>query len=73
MTYTIQVSNHPHAGKRIPPAVASESWTTVYDGPIATACEARLTANKLQDWYRHVRVFRGRNVGRLWYGNLSMR
>ncbi len=73
MTYIIQVSNHPLAGKRIPPAVASESWSTVYDGPIASAPEARSVADKLTDWYRHVRVFRGRNVGRLWYGNLSMR
>ncbi len=67
MTYLIQVSNHPQAGYRIPTQAATESWTTLYDGPIATPAEARKTADELSQFYRHVRVFRGRAVGKLHY------
>ena len=37
--YTIQVSDHPGAGKRVPSDEASKSWKTVYDGPIASSKE----------------------------------
>ena len=71
MTYTIQVSNHPQAGKRIPSQAAADSWQTLYDGAIATPDEARKACDDLAAWYRHVRCFRGTTVGTLWYGNLG--
>lgn len=70
MTYTIQVSNHPESGRRIPTQEADRSWETVYDGPIATAKEAREAVDGLSRMYRCVRAFRGKSIGRLWYANL---
>jgi len=72
--YTIQVSNHVGAGARLPTAAASKSWITVYDGPCASVNEARATVDRLTQWYRHARVFRGnkRTGGKLWYANLRM-
>lgn len=60
MYYSIQVSNHPEAGKRLPSLVATKSWETKYDGPIATANEARKAVDDLSKFYRHVRMFRGK-------------
>jgi len=57
-TYTLQVSNHPQAGRRIPPAEANESWKTIYEGPIATDAEARQAVTDLAKWCRHARVWR---------------
>ena len=68
--YTMQVSNHPEAGKRIPTEAAQASWQTVYDGPIATTTEARKAVDDLGDWYRHARAFKGKQVGKLWYAVL---
>jgi len=73
MTYTIQVSNHPGAGSRIPTTDASQSWQTVYDGSIATVKEARQAVDSLSRWYRHVRAFRGYEVGQFWYAVLRMK
>ena len=70
MTYTLQVSNHPGAGSRIPTTAAAASWETVYDGPVATAAEAREAVEKLSAFYRHARAFRGKGIGRLWYAVL---
>lgn len=69
-TYTVQVSNHPEAGARIPTQAASESWKTVYDGPIATPKEARAAVDGLSAMYRHARVFKGAAVGKLHYAVL---
>ena len=70
MRYTLQVSNHPNAGARVPTAEADRSWRIVYDGPIATAVEARAAVDQLAAFYRHARAFRGASIGRLWYANL---
>ena len=81
MLCTIQVSNHPEAGKRIPTKAASESWKTVYDGEIATTKEAENAVDKLADWYRHVRLFKAaytksnhqdKTLGKLAYAVLRM-
>lgn len=69
-TYTLQVSNHKGAGARIPTQEASESWQTVYDGPIATPHEAREAVEKLSAMYRHARAFKGANVGKMYYAVL---
>ena len=66
--YTLSVSNHPEAGRRIETEEDAKSWLIVYDGEIATPAEARQVVDKLSDWYRHARAFRGKNVGKLWYG-----
>lgn len=69
--YTLQVSNHPQAGLRVPTDEAQASWQTVYDGPIATPAEARAAIDKLSDMYRCARGFRGnRTIGKLWYAVL---
>lgn len=73
MTYTLQVSNHVEAGSRLPSDDATKSWQTVYDGPIATAREARETVDKLATFYRHARAFRGKAVGKLYYAVLRTR
>jgi hypothetical protein len=70
MHFLIQVSNHPGAGSRLPTTEASNSWQTVYDGPIATATEAREAVNKLSDFYRNARCFKGLNIGKLHYAVL---
>ena len=70
MHYIIQWSNHPEAGLRIPTPAATESWQTVYDGTVASPQEARKAADDLSSFYRHVRVFKGKHVGKLWYGVL---
>ena len=70
--YTIQVSNHPGAGSRIPTADAAASWNTVYDGPLASSTEARKAVNTCADFYRHARAFRGKEVGKMWYAVLRM-
>lgn len=74
-TYTIQVSNYAGRsgigqGGTLPTATGEASWQTVYDGPIATAEEARSAVDKLSAMYRHVRAFKGTSVGRLFYGVL---
>jgi hypothetical protein len=71
--YTLQVSNHPGAGYRIPTQAASESWEVRYDGPIATPAEARKAVDDLAKFYRNVIAFRGREIGKLWYAHLSTR
>jgi septal ring-binding cell division protein DamX len=69
--YTVQVSNHPEAGLRIPTDAAQQSWQTVYDGPIASQAEARKAVEGLSAMYRHARAFKGnRTIGRLWYAVL---
>ncbi len=69
--YTIQVSNHPDAGSRIPTDEAQASWVTKYDGPIASANDARRTVDELSRWFRNVRSFRGgKTIGKLWYSAL---
>jgi hypothetical protein len=65
--YTLQVSNHAEAGLRIPTQAASESWLTIYNGPIATAAEARRATEQAAEFYRHARVFIGASVGKLHY------
>lgn len=65
--FTIQVSNHPQAGARIPTDEASRSWQTVYDGAIATDAEARKAIIDLSEWYRHARGFRGKSVGKIFF------
>lgn len=69
-TYTIQVSNHGEAGRRLPTEEAEKSWAVVYDGPIATPQEARRAVDQFARMYRHVRAFKGKAIGRLWYANL---
>ena len=69
-TYTLQVSNHPRAGERLETQEACESWKTIYDGPIATSHEARVAVDRLAEFYRHARAFRGADIGRLWYAVL---
>jgi hypothetical protein len=72
--YTLQVSNHAGAGERIPTQEASESWETMYFGPIASEQEAREATDNLAKFYRHARAFRGvKTLGRLWYAHLDMR
>lgn len=66
--YTLQVSNHHEAFQRIPTEAASKSWQTVYDGPIASAIEARRAVDQLAAFYRSARVFKGEAVGKLHYG-----
>lgn len=68
MFYTVQVSNHPQAGRRIQTQAASESWETIYQGQIATPFEARHFVDNLSEWYRHARAFKGYTVGKLYYG-----
>ena len=69
--YSIFVSNHPEAGKSGPATeAASKSWENAYDGPIATPAEAYEAADKLANFYRNVRVFKGREVGKAWYAIL---
>lgn len=70
MIYTLQVSNHREAGQRVPTAAASESWQTIYDGPIASPVEARRAVDEMSAMYRHVRLFRGGDVGKLFYAVL---
>lgn len=70
MTYTIQVSNHREAGLRIPTQAASESWETKWDGPIESAPAARRAVEDLSQFYRHVRMFGGRYVGKVYYAVL---
>jgi hypothetical protein len=72
MTYTLQVSNHPRAGGRIPTQEAADSWKTVYDGPIASSREAMEAIEGLARFYRHARGFRGQGAGKLWYAVLRM-
>lgn len=69
-TFTLQVSNHPEAFRRIPTKEAEESWVTVYDGPIASTAEARQAVEDLAQWYRCARVFKGAAVGKLRYAVL---
>lgn len=69
-TYTIQLSNHPGAGARIPTAEAAESWKTIWDGP-ATAKQARAMVDRYARDFRNVRAFRGSAVGRMFYAVLS--
>jgi hypothetical protein len=66
--YTLQVTNHPEAFRRIPTEAASKSWETVYDGPIASASEARNAVDQLAAFYRCARVFKGKAIGKLHYG-----
>ena len=66
--YTLQVSNHREAGRRIATEAGAASWETQYDGQIATAAEARKAVDNLSNFYRHARAFRGKSVGKLWYG-----
>ena len=68
--YTIQGSNHRQAGKRIPTEAASKSWEILYDGQIATAADARQAVDELSNWYRNVRAYKGKSIGKLWYANL---
>jgi hypothetical protein len=68
--YTVQVSNHPGAGSRIPTEEASKSWETKYDGSIATSSEARQLTEQLSKFYRNVRTFKGCQIGKLWYAVL---
>lgn len=70
MWYTIQTSNHPEAGRRVPTQAAAQSWKTLYDGPIASADEARSAVEKLSAMYKHVRAFRGKMLGKMWYAVL---
>ena len=72
MIYTLQISDHPDAGARIPTQDAADSWMTIYDGPIATPAEARQAVDELAQWHRHARAFRGRTLGRQWYAVLRM-
>lgn len=67
MNYTIQVSDHPEAGRRITTAEGEKSWRTVYDG-LLTAQEARKEVDELSNTHRHVRAFKGFHIGKLWYG-----
>ena len=67
ITYTLQVTNHPRAAETPALEATERSWTTIYDGPIATATAARATVDRLGHYYRHVRAFRGKTIGRLWY------
>lgn len=69
---TIQVSDHPESGMRIPTQAGSESWATVVDERM-TGERAIELAEDLAKVHRHVRVFRGANIGRLWYGILDAR
>lgn len=71
--YTLQVSNHPEAGLRIPTQAATESWETKYDGPIATDAEARDAVDAFAMFYKHARLFKGNNIGRLHYAVLRTR
>lgn len=71
--YTIQVSNHPGAGARIPTQAASESWRTLYDGPAASDADVRAVVDELAAWYRHVRAFKGSNtLGRMLYAQAGL-
>jgi len=65
--YQFQVSNHPRAGEQPATEAAAASWQTLYTGTVATPAEARVAADQLAEWFRHVRVFRGKEIGRLWY------
>ena len=65
VTYLIQVSDHPRLSSP-PTQDEGQSWRTVYDGPIESALEAHRVIDALSRWYRHVRAFRGKGIGRLW-------
>ena len=72
--YTIQVSDHPGAGKRVPSDEASKSWKTVYDGPIASSKEAIKAIDALSQWHTHVRSFKGTGtIGKMFYAVLRMK
>mgnify|MGYP001597783437 CR=1 FL=1 len=62
--YTIQVSDHPAAETSPLTSEASESWTTIHDGPMRSP---KTAANTLALTHRYVRVFRGGSVGHLYY------
>jgi hypothetical protein len=69
--YTFQVSNHKDAGKPIETEESGKSWQTLYDGPVASAEEARKAVDGLARLYRHARVFKGgRVLGKLHYAVL---
>lgn len=71
MYCTIQASNHPGAGARVPTTDARESWFTVFDGKIATKKEAREAVDALAQFYRHARCFVGsKTLGKLHYAVL---
>ena len=70
MTFMFQVSNHKDAGKRIPTEDAAKSWETLYYGSVPSSKEAREAVDKLAGFYRHARVFKGNNVGKLHYAVL---
>lgn len=75
MLFTIQVSNHPRAGERIcPNKEVGDSWETVYDGRLAGGSkDAKLAVDRLSNFYRHARVFRGnKTAGKLYYAVLRM-
>lgn len=69
-TFMIQVSDHPGAGSQLPLKDASESWRTVYHGPLQVVT-AREMVDVLTKKHRHVRAFRGAGVGKLWCAVLS--
>ena len=72
-SYTVFVSDHPGAGARIPTQEASESWKP-WDYPVAgPGYEIRRFADCLANVYRHVRIFKGGEVGKLWYAVYSTR
>lgn len=69
--YTLQVSNHPEAGLRVPTDAAQASWETVYDGQIASPALAREAIDKLSKFHRCARVFKGnRTMGKTHYAVL---
>jgi hypothetical protein len=68
--FTLQVSDHPEAGRRIATEAGGKSWRTVYDGPIASAREAREAVEGLARFYRHARALCGPAVGKLHYAVL---
>ena len=70
--YTIQVSNHPEAGSRIPTEAGEKSWTTIFDSLMSSAEDARAAVGLAAATYRNVRAFRGLN-GRVWYAILDTR
>ncbi len=66
--YTIFVSNHPDAGQRIQSEEAASSWECIFDGLVDNQRDAIAAADGMTIAWNHVRLLRGKNMGRLLYG-----
>ena len=76
--FTIQFSDHPEEGRRIPSAEAGASWKTVYDGTPAGDTQwvnatIKAAVDSLAEDHPNARALCGPGaIGRLWYAVLRV-